>query len=95
MNTNPNRGSAEIIPFPSRARKNSGELRDIAKPATTFAAQRAAKVASGSGWYHEAAFRTPSSRARISILAEDRGACAAQPLKFRNEEKGRPARSAL
>ncbi len=57
MNTNPNRGSAEIIPFPSRARKNSGEPRDIAKPQPTFAAQRAAKVASGSGWYHEAAIQ--------------------------------------
>jgi uncharacterized protein DUF2735 len=57
MNTSPNRGSAEIIPFPSHARKNSGEPRDTAKPPPTFAAQRAAKVASGSGWYHEAAIQ--------------------------------------
>ena len=57
MNTNPNRGSAEIIPFPSRARKNSGERRDIARPAATFVAQRTAKVGSGSGWYHEAAIQ--------------------------------------
>ena len=57
MNTSPNRGSAEIIPFPSCARKNSGDLRDIAKPATTLASSLAAKVASGTGWYHDAAIQ--------------------------------------
>jgi hypothetical protein len=55
MNTDLNRGSAEIIPFPSRARTIAGELRDVAKPVAQFPLPRAVKVASGSGWYHEAA----------------------------------------
>ena len=57
MNTNLNRGSAEIIPFPSRARTIAGELRDVAKPVAKFPLPRAVKVASGSGWYHEAAIQ--------------------------------------
>jgi hypothetical protein len=55
MNTDLNRGPAEIIPFPSRARTSLGELRDVAKPVAKFPLPRAVKVASGSGWYHEAA----------------------------------------
>jgi len=57
MNTDLNRGSAEIIPFPSRARTIAGELRDVAKPVAQFPLPRAVKVASGSGWYHEAAIQ--------------------------------------
>ena len=57
MNTNPNRGPAEIIPFPSGVRKNSGERRDIARPVATFVPLRTAKAGSGSGWYHEAAIQ--------------------------------------
>jgi hypothetical protein len=57
MNTNLNRGSAEIIPFPSRARTTLGELRDVAKPVAKFSLPRAVKVASGSSWYHEAAIQ--------------------------------------
>ena len=57
MNTDINRGSAEIIPFPSRARTTAGELRDVAKPVAKFPLPRAVKVASGSSWYHEAAIQ--------------------------------------
>jgi hypothetical protein len=57
MNTDLNRGSGEIIPFPSRARTIAGELRDVAKPVAQFPLPRAVKVASGSGWYHEAAIQ--------------------------------------
>ncbi len=57
MNTNLNRGSAEIIPFPSRARTTAGELRDVAKPVAKFPLPRAVQIASGSGWYHEAAIQ--------------------------------------
>ena len=57
MSTNRYRGSAEIIPFPVRARTASNEYRETAKPVTMFPVPRAAKVASGSGWYHEAAIQ--------------------------------------
>ena len=57
MNTDLNRGSAEIIPFPSRARATPGELRNVANPVAKFPLPRAVKVASGSGWYHEAAIQ--------------------------------------
>jgi hypothetical protein len=55
MTTNSYRASAEIIPFPVRARPASGERREAAKPVMTFPSPRAVKVASSSGWYHEAA----------------------------------------
>jgi hypothetical protein len=55
MTTNSYRASAEIIPFPVRARPAPGEPREAAKPVATFASPRAVKVASSSGWYHEAA----------------------------------------
>jgi hypothetical protein len=57
MSTNHNRESAEIIPFPVRARASSGEYREAAMPVTMFPIPRAVKVASGSGWYHEAAIQ--------------------------------------
>ena len=57
MNTNLNREPAEIIPFPSRARTTLGELRDVAKPVAKVPSPRAVKIASGSGWYHEAAIQ--------------------------------------
>ncbi len=57
MSTNTYRGSAEIIPFPVRARTNSNENREAAMPVTMFPVPRAVKVASGSGWYHEAAIQ--------------------------------------
>jgi Protein of unknown function (DUF2735) len=57
MTTNTYRGSAEIIPFPVRARTTSTEYREAAKPTTMFPVPRAVKVASASGWYHEAAIQ--------------------------------------
>lgn len=57
MNSDLNRGSAEIIPFPSRAGTTFGQLRDVAKPVAKFPLPRAVKVASGSSWYHEAAIQ--------------------------------------
>jgi Protein of unknown function (DUF2735) len=57
MSTNTYRGSAEIIPFPSRARSISKERREAEMPATKFALPRVANVAFGSGWYHEAAIQ--------------------------------------
>jgi len=53
MSTNSYRGSAEIIPFPVRARSNSVEPREAAN--AKFPSLSAVKVASGSAWYHEAA----------------------------------------
>ena len=57
MSTNSYRGSAEIIPFPVRARSNSVEAREAATPVAKFPSPRAVKVASGSAWYHEAAIQ--------------------------------------
>ncbi len=57
MSTNTYRGSAEIIPFPVRARTTANEHREAAKPVTMFPVSRAVKVAAGSGWYHEAAIQ--------------------------------------
>ncbi len=57
MSTNTYRGSAEIIPFPVRARTTSNEYSEAAKPVTMFPIPRTVKVASGSGWYHEAAIQ--------------------------------------
>ena len=57
MSTNTYRGSAEIIPFPVLARTTPNKNREAAKPVTMFPVPRAMKVASGSGWYHEAAIR--------------------------------------
>ena len=57
MNKNPYRGSAEIIPFPVRARPASGEPRELAKPMTKLPVPRTMRIASGSGWDHEAAIQ--------------------------------------
>jgi hypothetical protein len=57
MSTNTYRGSAEIIPFPVRTRPTPNESSEAARPVTMFPVPRAMKVASGSGWYHEAAIR--------------------------------------
>ena len=62
MNMNHNHGSAEIIPFPARARRTSNENREAAKPVTMFPVARSVKVASGSGWYHEAAIQDDQTR---------------------------------
>ena len=57
MSTNDYRGSAEIIPFPLRARTSSNEYREAARPVTLFPVSQVVKVAAGSGWYHEAAIQ--------------------------------------
>jgi hypothetical protein len=57
MSTSDNRGSAEIIPFPVRTRTTSNECSAAVKLVTTFPVSRAAKVAFGGAWYHEAAIQ--------------------------------------
>jgi hypothetical protein len=64
MSTNTYRGSAEIIPFPVRGRSTPNENSEAAKPVTMFPVPRAMKVASGSGWYHEAAIAEDDSSRR-------------------------------
>jgi len=56
MDTTSHRHSAEIIPFPSRARARVVDAREAPAP-TVFPALRTMRVASVSGWYHEAAIR--------------------------------------
>ena len=62
MSTNTYCGSAEIIPFPSRARPISNERREAEVPVATFPLPRAAMVSFGSGWYHEAAIADAEAR---------------------------------
>ena len=57
MSTNTYRGSAEIIPFPTRARPISKERREAEVSAAKYALPRVANVVFGSGWYHEAAIQ--------------------------------------
>ncbi|HTT46550.1 MAG TPA: DUF2735 domain-containing protein [Pseudolabrys sp.] len=58
MSTNTYHGTAEIIPFPSRARPSTGEPRDgDNNTVMSFPSPRVARVAFGSGWYHEAAIQ--------------------------------------
>jgi len=54
MDTLSHRRSAEIIPFPSRGR--AGDVREAPAP-RVYPALRTMRVASVSGWYHEAAIR--------------------------------------
>jgi hypothetical protein len=55
MNTSTQRGSAVIIPFPSRTRPPSSESRDAERAVVRLPALRLANVSYGSGWYHDAA----------------------------------------
>jgi len=55
MSTNTFRGSAKIIPFPSRARPPSAVPHEAETAVTKFPLPRAAKVACGGAWYHQAA----------------------------------------
>ena len=57
MTTNVPRPSAQIIQFPVRARQSNGAQRDSMTPALDVRSQRFATVASGSGWYHDAAIQ--------------------------------------
>jgi hypothetical protein len=62
MNTNTFRGSAEIIPFPIRARVPAAEPREMETAVTKFLLPRTAKVAFGGAWYHEAAIEEAAAR---------------------------------
>ena len=60
MNTNLNHGSATIYQFPPGGRSALGgrryqDAKSATKSAIDSAAARMADIASGSGWYHEAA----------------------------------------
>jgi Protein of unknown function (DUF2735) len=57
MTTYDPRPSAQIIQFPVRYRQNKVEQSDGAKSAFDARSQRFATVASGSGWYHDAAIQ--------------------------------------
>ena len=54
MTTDVRRESAKIYQFPVRVRAVAGDHRDSVKPVAQRA-PHAAKVAYGSGWYHDAA----------------------------------------
>jgi hypothetical protein len=49
-------GSAKILMFPARGRFAAGSQRDESRP-PNVALLPGVKVASGSGWYHEAAIQ--------------------------------------
>ena len=56
--TNVQRGSAQIIQFPTSARATVGGHRAADKSAAKPAWPRIAKVAVGGAWYHEAAIQS-------------------------------------
>jgi hypothetical protein len=49
--------SATIYAFPPRGRFAAGILREDLKPAASVQLPRGVKLASGSGWYHDAAIQ--------------------------------------
>ena len=50
-------GSANIYAFPARGRFAAGSQRDESKQVASVQLPPGVKVASGSGWYHEAAIQ--------------------------------------
>ena len=54
-----------------------------------FPVPRAVKVASGSGWYHEAAIQD-ADQTRETLVWRDRSGGAAQPIEFETKKKGAP-----
>ncbi len=50
-------GSAQIFTFPARGRFAPGSQRDQSRPAANTQVPPNVKIASGSGWYHEAAIQ--------------------------------------
>ena len=50
-------GSAKIYPFPARGRFAAGGQRDEAGQTTRVASPPGVKIASGGGWYHDAAIQ--------------------------------------
>jgi hypothetical protein len=63
MTTSFPRGSAQIYEFPSRGRF-AVNGRDQSKPRANVEPQPLVKVASGSGWYHDAAIAEEAERSR-------------------------------
>ena len=57
MTTQHQRGSAQIIQFPTSARATVGGHRNTRKSAAQLAMPRIAKVAVGGAWYHDAAIQ--------------------------------------
>jgi Protein of unknown function (DUF2735) len=55
MNTSFHHGSAKIYQFPVRGRPAIGARYEQAKTAVDIKAPAVSEVASGSGWYHQAA----------------------------------------
>ena len=53
-------GSAKIYPFPARGRFAAGGQRDEAEQTARVALPPGVKIASGGGWYHEAAIEDAS-----------------------------------
>ena len=51
-------GSAKIYPFPARGRFAAGGQREEFRLAANVQLPPSVKIASGSGWYHEAAIQT-------------------------------------
>jgi hypothetical protein len=62
MSTNTHRETAEIIPFPVRARASTIEHHDADAAVVTFPLPRVARVACGNCWYHEAAIQDDRAR---------------------------------
>lgn len=63
MSANTNRETAEIIPFPLRARASSIEHHDAEAAVVKFPLPHIARVACGNCWYHETAIQD-ADRAR-------------------------------
>jgi hypothetical protein len=63
MTTSISRGSAQILEFPARGRFVLNG-RDEIQPRTDLQSQPLVKVASGSGWYHDAAIEEEAERSR-------------------------------
>jgi len=57
MSTNPDRETAEIIPFSLQTRVPSREHHDAEAAVVTFPLPRIARTACGNCWYHEAAIQ--------------------------------------
>ena len=51
-------GSAKIYPFPARGRFAAGGQREEFRLAANVQLPLGVKIASGSGWYHDAAIQT-------------------------------------
>jgi hypothetical protein len=57
-------GSAKIYPFPARGRFAIESQRVALDPAANASLPRGVKIASGSGWYHDAAIQDAGTAER-------------------------------